>query len=66
MRNIGVERLDWRTGDGSGYVTGITFGYSGGAKTHAVRALRFVTDNGTIEGSARNGGRSRRSRCAAR
>lgn len=55
VRNIGVERLDWRTGDGSGFVTGITFGYSGGARLHAVRALSFVTDNGTLSGSAEMG-----------
>lgn len=52
VRNIGVERLEWRTGEGSGFVTGVTFGYSGGAKLHAVRTLRFVTDNGTLSGSA--------------
>ena len=50
--NIGVERIDWRTGEGSGYVTGVSFGYSGGARQHAVRALRFATDNGTLTGSA--------------
>ena len=52
VHNIGVERLDWRTGEGNGFVTGITFGYSGGAKVHAVRTLQFVTDNGTLAGSA--------------
>ena len=53
VRNIGVERLEWRTPERSGYVTGITFGYSGGASAHAIRALRFVTDAGTLAGSAR-------------
>lgn len=52
VRHIGVERLDWRTGESSGHVTGVTFGYAGGAKKHAVSALRFVTDNGTLSGSA--------------
>ncbi len=29
VKNIGVQRLDWKTGEGSGFVTGVTFGYSG-------------------------------------
>jgi len=52
VRNIGVQRLDWRTGEQAGFVTGITFGYAGGAHEHAIRALRFVTDHGTLAGSA--------------
>jgi len=52
VRNMGVERLDWRTGEGDGFVTGLTFGYSGGAKLHALRTLRFVTESGTLAGSA--------------
>ncbi|MEO8751345.1 MAG: translocation/assembly module TamB domain-containing protein [Casimicrobiaceae bacterium] len=55
VKNIGVQRLDWKTGEGSGFVTGVTFGYSGGAKTHAVHALRFVTENGTLSGDAELG-----------
>ena len=52
VRNIGVQRLDWKTGERSGFVTGVTFGYSGGATTHALRELRFVTVNGTLSGNA--------------
>ena len=52
VRNIGVQRLEWRTAQSEGHVTGVTFGYSGGAASHAVRALRFVTDDGTLAGNA--------------
>ena len=52
VRNIGVERLDWKTGENQGYVTGITFGYSGGERMHAIREMRFVTDRGTLAGKA--------------
>ena len=52
VRNIGVQRLAWRTGEQAGFVTGITFGYAGGARQHEIRALRFVTDQGTLEGAA--------------
>lgn len=52
IRNIGVERLEWRTPTQSGYVTGITFGYAGGARTHAIRNMRFVTQWGTLGGAA--------------
>ncbi|MEO8507471.1 MAG: translocation/assembly module TamB domain-containing protein [Betaproteobacteria bacterium] len=52
IRNIGVQRLEWKTGEGSGFVTGVTFGYAGGATVHAVRELRFVTVNGTLSGAA--------------
>ena len=61
VRNIGVERLEWRTGERSGYVTGVTFDYSGGARSHAIRALRFVTRSRHARGQRADGGRSRRS-----
>ena len=53
VRNIAVQRLEWHTGEGSGFVTGVTFGYSGGAQVHSVRALRFVTVDGTLSGDAK-------------
>jgi translocation and assembly module TamB len=55
VRNIGVQRLEWTTGANSGYVTGITFDYRGGASEHAVDKLRFVTGQGTLSGGARLG-----------
>ncbi len=55
VRNVGVERLEWQAGERGGAVTGITFGYRGGARMHAVRDLRFVTDNGTLTGTAELG-----------
>ena len=55
MRNIGVERIEWRVGGRSGAVTGVAFEYAGGAQRHAVRAMRFVTDYGTLTGDAQLG-----------
>ena len=50
VHNVGVERLEWKTGEGSGAVTGVTFGYRGGAREHAIDKMRFVTVNGTLTG----------------
>ena len=55
VRNIGVERIEWRVGGNGGTVTGVAFEYAGGARRHAVRALRFVTDYGTLTGDAQLG-----------
>jgi len=55
VRNIGVQRLDWKTGSNSGYVTGISFDYAGGARAHEVDKLRFVTPQGTLSGQAKLG-----------
>ena len=53
VRSIGVQRLDWRTATQNGFVSGITFGYAGGAREHAIRDMRFVTEWGTLDGNAR-------------
>jgi len=53
VRAIGVQRLEWRTGTQGGYVTGIAFGYSGGAREHAIRDLRFFTEWGALAGQMR-------------
>ncbi|MEO8677144.1 MAG: hypothetical protein ABI569_16330, partial [Casimicrobiaceae bacterium] len=50
--NVGVERLEWRVGARAGTLRGVVFDYRGGARTHAVRKLRFVTDVGTLAGEA--------------
>jgi len=55
VRNIGVERIEWRGGGNSGAATGVAFAYAGGAQRHTVRALRFVTDYGTLTGDAQLG-----------
>jgi translocation and assembly module TamB len=52
VRNIAVERLEWKTVEQSGYVTGIAFGYAGGERKHAIDKLRFVTVRGTLAGKA--------------
>ncbi len=55
VRNVGVERLEWRVGARTGTITGVAFDYAGGATLHAVSRLRFVADAGTLEGSAEIG-----------
>lgn len=50
IRNVGVQSLTWTTPKGSGAVSGITFGYAGGATSHALTNMRFVTANGTLTG----------------
>ncbi len=55
VNNVGVERLEWRVGERAGTLQGVVFDYHGGAKTHAVRKLRFVADVGTLEGEAELG-----------
>lgn len=53
VRNIGVERLEWKTVAQQGAITGVVFNYAGGAARHEVRDLRFVAEQGTLEGTAR-------------
>ncbi len=53
VRNIGVERVEWKAGDRAGAVTGVVFGYAGGATQHLVSGMRVVTDFGTLTGDAR-------------
>ncbi len=55
VRHIGVERLEWKTAEQSGFVTGIVFGYAGGARAHEISDVRFVTEQGTLGGHARMG-----------
>ena len=55
VRNIGVERLEWKTIAQRGAVTGIVFNYAGGAVRHEIRDVRFVTEQGTLAGTARVG-----------
>jgi len=53
VRNIGVERLEWKTIAQRGSLTGIAFNYAGGEVRHEIRDLRFVTEQGTLAGTAR-------------
>ncbi len=53
VRAIGVQRLEWRTATQGGAITGIAFGYAGGAREHRVRDLHLVTEWGTLAGEAR-------------
>ena len=47
---IAVAHFDWRIGTTSGTITGLTFGYTGGALLHRVDKLSLVTDRGAISG----------------
>ncbi len=53
VRALGVQRLEWRMGAQAGHVTGIAFGYAGGAREHAIRDLRFITEWGALAGQLR-------------
>ena len=55
VSNVGVQRLEWRTGDASGFVSGVTFDYLGGKSFHEVRRLRLASEYGTLRGNARLG-----------
>jgi translocation and assembly module TamB len=52
IANVGVERVEWRVGNRAGTITGVVFDYTGGARLHTVRKLRFVTEYGTLAGEA--------------
>jgi translocation and assembly module TamB len=55
IRNVGVQSLTWTTPKGSGALTGIAFSYAGGATSHRLADLRFVTPDGTLSGGAEVG-----------
>jgi len=47
---IAVADFDWRIGPNGGTITGLTFGYTGGALLHRVDRLSMVTNRGTVTG----------------
>jgi translocation and assembly module TamB len=51
IARAGIGRIDWTVGDKQGVVTGLVFGYSGGATQHQLRDLEFVTAAGTLSGN---------------
>jgi translocation and assembly module TamB len=51
VRNVGVERLEWRVGDRAGVLTGVAFDYAGGAHMHSLSRMRLVTDDGALTGN---------------
>jgi translocation and assembly module TamB len=55
LRNVGVERLDWRMGARAGAIDDIAFDYAGGAQTHSLRRLRLATAVGAVSGEANLG-----------
>lgn len=51
IARAGIGRIEWTSGDKQGVVTGLVFGYAGGATQHQVRDLEFVTAAGTLSGN---------------
>ncbi|MEP6943658.1 MAG: hypothetical protein ABI981_12015, partial [Betaproteobacteria bacterium] len=51
IAQAGIGRIDWRAGERSGAVTGLKFGYAGGASQHQISGLEVVTDAGTLNGT---------------
>ena len=51
IARAGIGRIDWTVGDKQGVVTGLVFGYAGGATQHQLRNLEFVTAAGTLSGN---------------
>ncbi len=51
IARAGIGRIDWIAGNRSGVVTGLAFGYAGGATQHQLRNLEFVTPAGTLSGN---------------
>jgi translocation and assembly module TamB len=52
LRNVGVERLEWRLGARAGAIDNIAFDYAGGAQAHSLRGLRLATPVGAVSGEA--------------
>jgi translocation and assembly module TamB len=47
---IAVAHFDWRIGPNGGTITGLTFGYTGGALIHRIDKLSLVSNYGTVTG----------------
>lgn len=52
LDSAAVGRLDWRVGERRGTITGLAFGYSGGAREHRLRDLKLVFERGALAGAA--------------
>jgi len=53
---IAVAHFDWRIGTSSGTITGLRFGYTGGAVSHRVDNLSLVAPRGALTGDISMGG----------
>ena len=58
IERLGVARLHWRAGSRQGSITGLEFGYTGGAREHRISGLTLVTNLGVLTGAATIGGRT--------
>jgi len=50
IEEIAVARFEWAIGTNRGAITGLTFGYAGGAADHRVERLSLVASRGTLNG----------------
>ena len=51
IARAGIGRIDWTAGGRQGVVTGLEFGYTGGATQHRISDLEFITPAGTLTGN---------------
>jgi translocation and assembly module TamB len=51
IAHAGIGRIEWTSGDKQGVVTGLIFGYAGGATQHQMRDLEFASAAGTLAGN---------------
>jgi len=51
IAQAGIGRIDWHAKDRNGTVTGLKFGYAGGATQHRISNLEVVTESGTLTGN---------------
>ena len=52
LERLRVERLVWRVGPNSGTITGLAFGYHGGATAHRITGLALAGDTWKLSGGA--------------
>lgn len=51
IAQAGIGRIDWHAKDRNGTVTGLKFGYAGGATQHRISNLEVVTESGALSGN---------------
>jgi len=52
LRDVGVDRFEWRVGERAGVIDDLVFDYAGGASAHALRHLKLAMPAGNISGDA--------------
>jgi translocation and assembly module TamB len=57
IERLGVAELYWHLGTTEGTITGLAFGYRGGAVEHHIADLKLTMEGGAFEGDAKLGAR---------